>query len=201
MQNVKSSPAQKGSVDPIPEGMHSVTPYLIVDGAEKFIEFTKNAFNAESTFIWKGEDNKVMHATVKIGDSIIMLGDSMEGFKPMPCMLHLYVADVDAQYKQALKAGAQSVREPKDEFYGDRSSGVKDPWGNQWWIATHVEDVSEEELKKTMAIGFYPVKSAREFWFHMPLRLYDLLKRFFPESYVYVQPLLITGCHGLPYTP
>lgn len=148
MQNVKSSPGKAKSAKPIPEGLHSVTPTLIVNGAEKFIEFLKNAFGAERTSVWKGEDNKVMHATVEIGDSTIMIGDAMEEFKPTQSMLQLYVEDVDAQYKQALKAGALSIREPKDEFYGDRSGGVKDPWGNQWWVATHIEDVSEEEMKR-----------------------------------------------------
>ena len=148
MQDVKSKPAQRKPVNAIPEGMHTVTPFLIVNGAEKFIEFIKNAFNGEQTFIWKEDDGKVMHATAKIGDSIIMISDEMEGFKAMPSMLQLYVKDVDAQYKQALKAGGKSIREPKDEFYGDRSSGIKDAWGNQWWIATHQEDVGYEELKK-----------------------------------------------------
>lgn len=148
MQNVKSNPAKTTSANPIPEGLHSVTPTLIVNGAEKFIEFLKNAFGGERTSVWKGEDNKIMHATIKIGDSTIMIGDAMEDFKPTQSMLQLYVADVDAQYKQALKAGGQSIREPKDEFYGDRSSGVKDPWGNQWWIATRIEDLSEDEMKR-----------------------------------------------------
>jgi len=148
MQNVKNNPSKTKSSNPIPEGLHSITPTLMVNGAEKFIEFLKNAFGGERTSIWKGEDNKVMHATVEIGDSTIMIGDAKEEFKPTQSMLQLYVEDVDAQYKQALKAGAQSIREPKDEFYGDRSSGVKDPWGNQWWIATRMEDLSEDEMKR-----------------------------------------------------
>jgi len=148
MQNVKETPAKRKAVKPIPEGLHSITPFLVVNGAGEFIEFLKNAFNAELNYVWKGDNNKIMHATVKIGDSILMLSDSMDEFKPMPAMLQLYVEDVDAQYHQALKAGGQSVREPRDEFYGDRSSGIKDAWGNQWWIATHQEDVSDEEMKR-----------------------------------------------------
>ena len=147
MENVKGNPPKQKAVKHIPEGLHTVTPFLIVNEAEKFIEFVKKAFNAELTFVWKGDDQKIVHATVKIGDSIIMLSDAMDEFKPMPSMLQLYVEDVDAQYNQALKAGGQSLREPSDQFYGDRSSGIKDSWGNQWWISTHIEDVSEEEMR------------------------------------------------------
>jgi uncharacterized glyoxalase superfamily protein PhnB len=89
-----------------------------------------------------------MHAEVTIGDSVIMMGEPMGEFKPMPCMIYVYVEDTDAVYKQALKAGATSVMEPADQFYGDRNAGVKDMAGNLWWIATHVEDVAPEELEK-----------------------------------------------------
>jgi PhnB protein len=107
----------------------------------------KKAFDGELTYIMEAE-GQVMHATVKIGDSIIMLTDVMGNHEPMPCQLYLYVDDMDSMYKKAVKAGGTSLREPMTEFYGDRSGAVKDEWGNHWWIATHVEDVSEAELKK-----------------------------------------------------
>jgi PhnB protein len=134
-------------VQPIPPGMSSVTPFLLVEDAKGLIEFMKNAFNGELTYIMEAE-GKVMHATVKIGNSILMTSDVPEPYQPMPSQLYLYVEDIDAVYKKALDAGGTSLREPITEFYGDRSGAVKDKWGNQWWIATHVEDVSEEEIRK-----------------------------------------------------
>ena len=133
---------------PIPEGFHTVTPFLIVKDSTKLLEFIKKAFNGETTSMMKDPDGKVMHATARIGDSNIMLSDEMDRFPAMSCMLYLYVDDVDATYKQAIKAGGQSLREPTNEFYGDRSAGVKDAWNNQWWIATHIEDVDDEEMKR-----------------------------------------------------
>lgn len=133
---------------PIPDGFHTVTPFLVVKDTTKLLEFVKKAFNGETTSIMKDPDGRVMHATARIGDSIIMASDEMERFPAMSCMLYLYVDDVDAIYKQAIKAGGQSLREPTDEFYGDRSAGIKDAWDNQWWIATHVEDVNDEEMKR-----------------------------------------------------
>ena len=93
-------------------------------------------------------DGKVMHATIRIGDSIVMVSDANDRFPSMPCMLYLYMDDVDAIYNKAIKAGGQSLREPTNEFYGDRSAGIKDAWNNQWWIATHIEDVDEKEMKR-----------------------------------------------------
>jgi PhnB protein len=93
-------------------------------------------------------DGSIMHAEVKIGDSMVMMGEASEKWKAMPCAIYLYVNDADAAYKRALKAGATSTMEPSDQFYGDRQSGVKDPSDNTWWIATHKEDVSSDELKK-----------------------------------------------------
>lgn len=137
------------SVRAVPEGFHTVTPYFIVDEAQEFIDFLKEAFNAKETFVHKREeDGGIMHATVKIGDSTIMLGETMEGMKANTTMLYLYVDDVDKLYKQAIAAGAIKEREVKDEFYGDRCGCVKDDWGNSWWISTHVEDVDDKELKK-----------------------------------------------------
>ena len=140
--------SQPTMAKPIPEGFHTVTPFIVVNDAGKLLEFIKQAFNGETTFIMNHPDGKVMHATTRIGDSTIMVADEMDRFPAMPCMLYLYVEDTDAVYKQAINAGGQSLREPIDEFYGDRSAGIKDGWGNQWWIATHIEDVSDEEVKQ-----------------------------------------------------
>ncbi len=93
-------------------------------------------------------DGSVSHAEVRIGDSVVMMGEPMDASKSMPGMLYLYIPDVDAAYKRALAAGATSVREPTNEFYGDRSAGVKDAFGNIWYMATHVEDVPPEEMAK-----------------------------------------------------
>jgi uncharacterized glyoxalase superfamily protein PhnB len=132
----------------IPKGFQTVTPYLIIPDADRFMEFVKNAFGGEITFVNRDEQNRISHATVKIGSSTIMVSDSMQEMKPETAMLFLYVDDVDAMYKKAIQAKAESIQEPKDEFYGDRVSAVKDEWDNKWWIATHVEDVEGEELEK-----------------------------------------------------
>jgi PhnB protein len=136
------------NVNAVPEGLHTVTPYLVVDNGHKLIDFLKNAFGGELEFITEGEDKKIMHATVKIGTSTIMISDKMEGMEQHTAMLYVYLEDMDSVFKKALQAGATSVREPKTEFYGDRAGAVKDEWGNIWWIATHVEDVSPDELEK-----------------------------------------------------
>jgi uncharacterized glyoxalase superfamily protein PhnB len=134
---------------PIPDGFHTVTPYLIVDGAEKTISFMQKALGAqhhhEPTL---RPDGKIMHATLKIGDSVVMISDASEHAKATPVMLYLYVPNVDASYQTALKAGATSVMEPADQFYGDRSAGVKDAAGNSWFFGTHIEDVAPAEMKK-----------------------------------------------------
>ena len=139
-------------VKPVPQGYHTVTPYLVVDGAEKIIRFVKEAFGAQPVFEPMARpDGKIMHAEFKIGDSIVMLADASERAQATSDMLHLYVPNVDAVYQKALKAGGKSLMEPTDQFYGDRSSSVMDPAGNRWFIATHIEDVSPAELKKRAA--------------------------------------------------
>ena len=121
----------------------------MVNDARGLMEFMKNALNAETTSVMKTDDGKIMHATVQIGDSIIMVADVMPGMSEvMPACLYIYVDDVDAMYRQAINAKAISIREPVDEFYGDRSAGVRDEWNNQWWLATHIEDVSDEEMER-----------------------------------------------------
>jgi PhnB protein len=134
-------------VKPIPDGYHTVTPYLIVEGVPKLIEFLKKAFNAEVVEEIK-VDGMVTHAEVKIGSSMIMMGEARGEHTPMPSMFYLYVEDTDATYKQAVAAGGISVMEPTDQFYGDRNGGVKDHCGNQWWIGTRQEEISKEELQK-----------------------------------------------------
>jgi PhnB protein len=141
------------NVKPIPEGNSTVTPYLIVPDVEELIRFLEAAFNGKERSRLVSPSGQVMHAEVIVGDSIIMMGQSNEEFPPMPASLYLYVTDVDAIYQQALNAGGKSLREPEDQFYGDRSAGVEDRNGNHWWIATHVRDVSEEEIKQFMESG------------------------------------------------
>jgi uncharacterized glyoxalase superfamily protein PhnB len=142
-------------VKPIPDGFHTVTPYLIVDGAENTINFMQNALGAKHDHEpTKRPDGKIMHATLKVGNSMVMVSDSSEHAKASPVMLYLYVPDVDAAYQKALKAGATSVMEPADQFYGDRSGGVKDTAGNSWFFGTHIEDVAPAELQKRAAEFF-----------------------------------------------
>lgn len=133
---------------PIPDGYHSVTPYMTVPGVAKLIDFLKQAFEATEVERMTRPDGSVMHAEVRIGDSIVMMGEPTAEFPPMPAAIYLYVNDADDVYRRALQAGATSTSEPADMFYGDRQGGVKDPSGNQWWIATHKEDVSPEELRR-----------------------------------------------------
>lgn len=134
----------------IPQGYHSVSPYLVVDGASKLIDFVKHTFNATENARMNGPEGRVSHAEMKIGDSIIMLSDSTPENKAMPAMLYVYVEDVDAVYKKGLQAGATSVSEPKNQFYGDRSAALRDSLGNVWGIATHVEEVPPEEMQRRM---------------------------------------------------
>ena len=142
-------------VKPIPEGFHTITPYLIADDADKLIGFMQKAFGAQYDHeASKRPDGKIMHATLKIGNSMLMVSESSEHAKATPVMLYLYVPDVDAAYQKALKAGATSVMEPADQFYGDRSGGVKDPAGNRWFFGTHIEDVAPAEMKKRTAEFF-----------------------------------------------
>jgi len=136
------------AVKAIPNGYHTVTPYLIVEGAQKLIDFLKQGFGAKESFSMPGPDGKIGHAEVKIGNSMVMLADANPRWKPTKTMLYLYVEDVDAVYKKAVAAGGKSVMEPTNQFYGDRSAGVEDAFGNHWGIATHVEDVPMDELER-----------------------------------------------------
>ena len=137
------------AVNPIPNGYHTVTPYLVVRGAANMIEFAKKAFGAEAVGeAMKRPDGTIMHTQIKIGDSLIMVSDASAQNQPTQTMLYIYVPNVDAMYQRAVAAGATSMMEPTDMFYGDRSGGVKDPSGISWFIGTHQEDVAPLELKK-----------------------------------------------------
>ncbi|UII73346.1 VOC family protein [Pseudomonas sp. HN11] len=142
------------SVKPIPEGYASITPYMGINKASEAIEFYKKAFGAIQVMRLDMPDGKVGHAELRIGDSAIMLGtpcDEMALRNPdehTSVGLHLYVNDVDAQFKQAVAAGASVVSEPKDQFYGDRSASVKDPFGHMWFLATHKEDLTEAQIRE-----------------------------------------------------
>ena len=137
------------AVKPVPEGYHTVTPYLTVRNAPKVIEFLKQAFGAKLTHdATKRPDGSIMHAEVIIGDSRVMIAEESAMAKATLSSLYIYVADVDSVYRQAIKAGGSSVMEPMDMFYGDRSGGVKDPSGNSWFVATHKEDVEPKELAR-----------------------------------------------------
>jgi len=138
------------AVKPIPEGYHTVTPYLIVKNASDFLIFLKKAFGAKEQGISKSPDGTIMHAVTKIGDSFIMLSEATEKYPAMPAMIYLYVKDTDETYKNALKAGAVSDMEPQDMFWGDRNAGVRDQFGNYWSIATHIKDVTDEEVEAGM---------------------------------------------------
>ena len=145
------------AVKPIPEGYHSVTPYLVVRGAAQAIEFYKKAFGATELMRFPGPNGTVAHAEIKIGDSPIMLADEGNEYKSpqsvggSPVSLMIYVQDVDKVYSQAISAGAKSSRAVEDQFYGDRSGNLTDPFGHVWTVATHKEDVSMDEMQRRMA--------------------------------------------------
>lgn len=147
------------NVKPIPEGYHSVTPYLIIKGAADAIEFYKKAFGATELFRMPQPDGKVGHAEIKIGDSPIMLSDEHPelGYTGpttiggTPVSLMIYVDDVDTIFKRAIAEGAEQQKPVQDQFYGDRSGTLKDPFGHIWTVATHKEDVTPEEMDKRMA--------------------------------------------------
>jgi PhnB protein len=145
-------------VKPIPEGHHTVTPYLILNGAAAAIDFYKRAFGAQDLGRFEHE-GKIGHAELKFGDSIIMLADEFpemgvrgpQSFGGSPMFLHLYVEDVDALYAQAIAAGAKAQKPVEDKFYGDRSGSVEDPFGYTWYLSTHKEDLTMEEISKRAA--------------------------------------------------
>ena len=130
-----------GTAKSIREGYHTVTPYLIVQEAAQLIDFVKQAFGATETFRGTGSAGGI-HAEVRIGNSMVMIGGGgTSNSEPSPATLYLYMDNVDAVYTRALQAGATSISEPADQPYGDRVAGVKDAFGNVWYISTHIEDV------------------------------------------------------------
>jgi PhnB protein len=146
-------------VNPIPEGYPRVTPYLIVDGASAAIDFYRDVLGATERMRMPGPNDKVGHAELQLGDSLIMLADEapdMDSLGPKSVggtslMLHVYVEDADAVFERAVQEGAKALRQVEDRFYGDRSGEFEDPFGHQWSVATHVEDVPPEEMEKRMA--------------------------------------------------
>jgi PhnB protein len=147
------------TVRPVPEGYRTVTPYLIVRGAAQAIEFYQRAFGATEVMRLADPSGKIGHAEIKIGDSPVMLADEfpeMQIIGPQtldgsPVILLIYVEDVDARFARAVAAGATVLRPVKDQFYGDRSGTLKDPFGHVWTLATHKEDVSPEEITRRFA--------------------------------------------------
>ncbi len=138
-------------VKPIPDGFQTANVYLVVTDLAKQIAFLTQAFDAQELHRSTMPDGVIMHAEVRIGSSIIMMGQANAQWPPRPTTVYLYVEDVDAAFKNALAAGAKSLTEPQDQFYGDRSAGVEDPCANYWWIATHIEDISYEESSRRFA--------------------------------------------------
>jgi PhnB protein len=146
-------------VKPIPEGHNTVSPYLIVNGADRALDFYKRAFGATELMRHTGPDGRVGHAEVRIGDTVVMLADEHPDhdahgprkFGGSPVGLHLYVEDVDAVWSRATAAGARIKRPLADQFYGDRNGSLEDPFGHTWHLSSHVEDVSMEELDRRAA--------------------------------------------------
>lgn len=136
------------NVRPIPEGYHTVTPWMISRDAAGLINFVKAAFDAEEIARVVGEDGTIGHAEVRIGDSVVMMFDARPDWPDTPAFLRLYVQDGDAVFQQALRAGATTVTEMTHLFWGDRVGRVRDPLGNLWWIQERIEDVSPEEMER-----------------------------------------------------
>jgi PhnB protein len=153
-----------GRVNPVPEGYYTVTPYLIVQGAAKAIGFYKKAFGATELMRFPGPGGKIMHVEIKIGNSPIMLADevpemdarSPQSYGGTPVGILLYVTDVDALFKKAVAAGAKVQRPLEDQFYGDRTGTVIDPFGHKWTLATHKEDVPLAEMQHRMRAMMKP---------------------------------------------
>lgn len=138
------------SPNPIPPGMHTVTPQLVARDARQLLAFLERAFGAEAQHLMPSPEGGIMHGYVKIGDSVVFLSDASGFAKPTTTNLFLYVKDVDAVFARATAAGARALAPVADMFWGDRWGLVEDPFGNHWQIATHVEDISPEEMQRRM---------------------------------------------------
>jgi PhnB protein len=144
------------AVKPIPDGYHAVTPYLVVDGAAQALEFYKQVFGATEQMRMAAPDGRIGHAEMRIGDSVVMLADEVpdmgyrgpKAYGGSALSLMVYVDDVDATFRRALAAGAVERRAVQNQFYGDRSGTLEDPFGHTWTVSTHVEDLSQEEMAK-----------------------------------------------------
>lgn len=141
------------AVKRVPEGYHTVSPFMIVDDASKVLAFLKVTFGAETKGLTWGDEREdgtryIMNVEVRVGTSMVMLADARENVPPQPTMLYVYVEDVDDVHAKAIAAGGQEIMPPTDMFYGDRHGGIMDPAGNTWWIASHIEDVPDEEMQR-----------------------------------------------------
>jgi PhnB protein len=134
-----------------PDGYRSIQPYLMVEGAAELVDFLTQAFGANERMRMSQPDGKIGHTEVEIGDSVVMLSDAGPQNPARQAAVMVYVDDVDATYKKAIAAGGESQQEPQDMFYGDRAANVRDRFGNLWFIHTHIEDVSPEEMEKRAA--------------------------------------------------
>jgi PhnB protein len=152
----------------IPKGYHTVTPSIVVAGADKAIDFYTKAFGAEEIMRFPGPDGAIMHAEIRIGDSIVMLGDEMpeqggrspKSFGGTPVSFFVYREDVDAAWDQAVNAGAKTVMPLADQFWGDRTGCLEDPFGHRWWLAQHVQDLTPEELQRNAESFFSRMQPA-----------------------------------------
>jgi uncharacterized glyoxalase superfamily protein PhnB/predicted enzyme related to lactoylglutathione lyase len=131
----------------IPSGFHTVTPFLVVDDVSELVNFIQQGLGGRCSHVMKSDDGVWRHATVRIGDSPLMISSGTQLYEVRPATLHLYVDDVDSLYAQAIQAGAEKIESPTDQFYGDRRAGVRDRWNNHWWIASRVEEIDEADLK------------------------------------------------------
>jgi PhnB protein len=153
---------------PVPKGYHTVTPSLFVSGAAKAIDFYKKALGAEELMRFPGPDGKIMHAEIKVGDSIVMLADEMpdmggRGPKSIggtPVSFFVYGENVDAAWKRAVDAGAKEIQPLADQFWGDRTGCLEDPFGHQWWLAQHLEDLTPEQIQKNAEAFFSQMQPA-----------------------------------------
>jgi PhnB protein len=156
-------------VNPIPQGYHTVTPSLMVRGAEQALDFYQRAFNAEETLRMSGPDGKIMHAEFRIGDSVMMLGEEMPGmgakspqtYGGSPVSFFIYLENVDEAWQRAVNAGAKVVMPLADMFWGDRAGCVDDPFGHHWWLAQHIADLTLDEIKKNQEEFFAQMQGAQ----------------------------------------
>jgi PhnB protein len=139
------------TVKSIPDGYHTLTPFITAEDASGLLQFIETAFEGKVRFRMDAPGGKIGHAEIEVGDSVIMVADPDERDTTAKAMLHLYVDDVDSVFQHAVAAGGTAESAPETHFYGDRSGTIRDGWGNRWYISTHVEDVTPEEMTKRMA--------------------------------------------------